>query len=29
MKTKIVREGRVVYEYGLVDGEWKLIRVIC
>jgi hypothetical protein len=29
MKTRIVREGRVVKEYGLVNGSWKLLRVFC
>jgi hypothetical protein len=29
MKTKIIREGRIVKEYGFINGTWKLIRVYC
>ena len=29
MKTRIIREGRIVKEYGIVNGSWKLIRVFC
>jgi hypothetical protein len=29
MKTKIVREGRIVKEYALVNGAWKLVKVYC
>lgn len=29
MVKRIIREGRVVKEYGLINGSWKLIRVFC
>jgi hypothetical protein len=29
MKTKIVREGRLVKEYELINGKWELVRVYC
>ena len=29
MKTKFVRVGRMAYEYGWIDGKWKLLKVFC
>jgi hypothetical protein len=29
MKTRIIREGRIVKEYTLINGAWKLTRVYC
>jgi hypothetical protein len=29
MKTRIVRTGRIIKEYTLIRGAWKLTRVYC